>query len=87
MSTTVRIPTVLTIAGTDPSGGAGVAADLKTFAALGAYGTLVVTAVTGVVRLLRIRRGSPRTVLDVALTGLLASALAVGVAESVIGAF
>jgi hydroxymethylpyrimidine/phosphomethylpyrimidine kinase len=40
------IPTVLTIAGTDPSGGAGVAADLKTFAALGAYGTLVVTAVT-----------------------------------------
>lgn len=40
------IPTVLTIAGTDPSGGAGIAADLKTFAALGAYGTLVVTAVT-----------------------------------------
>ncbi|GAA1432848.1 bifunctional hydroxymethylpyrimidine kinase/phosphomethylpyrimidine kinase [Microlunatus lacustris] len=40
------IPTVLTIAGTDPSGGAGVAADLKTLAALGAYGTLVVTAVT-----------------------------------------
>ncbi len=43
---TAVIPTVLTIAGTDPSGGAGVAADLKTFAALGAYGTLVVTAVT-----------------------------------------
>ncbi|GAA1843081.1 bifunctional hydroxymethylpyrimidine kinase/phosphomethylpyrimidine kinase [Microlunatus capsulatus] len=43
---TVPVPTVLTIAGTDPSGGAGVAADLKTFAALGAYGTLVVTAVT-----------------------------------------
>ncbi len=40
------IPTVLTIAGTDPSGGAGIAADLKTFAALGAHGTLVVTAVT-----------------------------------------
>jgi hydroxymethylpyrimidine/phosphomethylpyrimidine kinase len=40
------IPTVLTIAGTDPSAGAGIAADLKTFAALGAYGTLVVTAVT-----------------------------------------
>jgi len=43
---TVPIPTVLTVAGTDPSAGAGVAADLKTFAALGAYGTLVVTAVT-----------------------------------------
>ncbi|MGD0742601.1 MAG: bifunctional hydroxymethylpyrimidine kinase/phosphomethylpyrimidine kinase [Acidimicrobiales bacterium] len=39
-------PVVLTIAGTDSSGGAGIAADLKTFAALGVYGTLVVTAVT-----------------------------------------
>ena len=37
---------VLTIAGVDPSGGAGVAADLKTFSALGAFGMLVVTAVT-----------------------------------------
>lgn len=37
-------PTVLTIAGTDPSGGAGIQADLKTFAALGCYGMSVVTA-------------------------------------------
>jgi hydroxymethylpyrimidine/phosphomethylpyrimidine kinase len=36
---------VLTIAGTDPGGGAGISADLKTFSALGAYGTAVVTAV------------------------------------------
>ncbi|MFC0139829.1 bifunctional hydroxymethylpyrimidine kinase/phosphomethylpyrimidine kinase [Erwinia mallotivora] len=34
----------LTIAGTDPSGGAGIQADLKTFSALAAYGTSVVTA-------------------------------------------
>lgn len=36
--------TVLTIAGTDPSGGAGLQADLKTFAAHGVYGMGVVTA-------------------------------------------
>lgn len=34
----------LTIAGTDPSGGAGLQADLKSFSALGAYGASVVTA-------------------------------------------
>lgn len=38
------IPNVLTIAGTDPSGGAGIQADLKTFSALGAYGMSVTTA-------------------------------------------
>ena len=36
---------VLSIAGTDPTGGAGIQADLKTFGALGAYGMAVVTAV------------------------------------------
>ncbi|MFC0675468.1 bifunctional hydroxymethylpyrimidine kinase/phosphomethylpyrimidine kinase [Brachybacterium hainanense] len=40
-----RIPNVLTVAGTDPSGGAGIQADLKTFSALGAYGMSVITAV------------------------------------------
>ena len=38
------IPNVLTVAGTDPSGGAGIQADLKTFSALGVYGMSVVTA-------------------------------------------
>ncbi|MGA1369038.1 MAG: bifunctional hydroxymethylpyrimidine kinase/phosphomethylpyrimidine kinase [Blastocatellia bacterium] len=38
--------TILTIAGHDPSGGAGVAADLKTFAAFGCYGIAAITSLT-----------------------------------------
>ena len=41
-----RIPNILSIAGVDPSGGAGILADIKAMSALGGYGCAVVAALT-----------------------------------------
>src|SRR2546421_5436259 len=40
------IPRVITVAGSDSGGGAGIEADLKTFAVLGVWGTAAVTSIT-----------------------------------------
>jgi hydroxymethylpyrimidine/phosphomethylpyrimidine kinase len=93
-------PVVLTIAGTDSGGGAGVAADLATFAAIGVHGACAVAVVTAqdttAVRLLHrlpvdVLRAQIRAVLEdlpvaVVKTGLLGSVAAIeAVAELVAG--
>ena len=77
------IPNVLSIAGTDPSGGAGIQADLKTFSALGAYGMAVVTAVvaqttTGVTGVVEMEPAWVTAQLDTLLADVRVDAVKIG---------
>src|SRR5580704_7564321 len=60
------LPVALTIAGSDPSGGAGLEADLKTFHQLGVYGEAVVTliAVQNTLGVTRVETLAPDLVRD-----------------------
>ena len=60
------VPVALTIAGSDPSGGAGIQADLKTFHQFGVYGEAVITLLTvqNTVRVSRVEVMPPPLVLE-----------------------
>lgn len=82
------IPVALTIAGSDPSGGAGIQADLKTFSALGAYGTSVITALTaqattGVTGVFEVPVDFVRAQLDTLLADVRIDAVKIGMLSSV----
>ena len=86
-------PIALTVAGSDSSGGAGIQADLKTFAALGVYGASVITALTaqntqGVTGIHQVPADFVTAQIDAVFADLAVGAVKIGmVAElSVIGA-
>ena len=73
----------LTIAGSDSGAGAGIQADLKTFAAFGVYGTSVITAITaqntvGVTKILELPADLVAAQLDAVVEDIGAQALKTG---------
>ena len=80
-------PIVLSIAGYDPSAGAGVLADLKTFAALGVYGMASITALTiqstlGVRKVISLDPGTVTETLDCLAEDVRFAAIKVGMLGS-----
>jgi hydroxymethylpyrimidine/phosphomethylpyrimidine kinase len=78
----------MSIAGSDSSGGAGIQADLKTFAAFGVYGTSVITAITaqntqGVTGMLEIPKDLVRAQIDAVISDIGANAVKTGMLPSV----
>lgn len=81
------VPRVLTIAGSDSGGGAGIQADLKTFAALGVWGMSALTALTaqntlGVTAVVELEQGFVEAQIDAVLSDIGANAAKTGMISS-----
>jgi hydroxymethylpyrimidine/phosphomethylpyrimidine kinase len=81
----MTMPIALTIAGSDSSGGAGIQADLKTFAAFGVYGASVITALTaqnttGVSGIHQVPQGFVTAQIDAVFSDLDVKAVKIGMA-------
>lgn len=80
---TYKYPSVLTIAGFDSSGGAGIQADIKTISALGCYATSVLTALpvqntTGVKSIYPISTQAVKEQIEVVLDDIMPDAIKIG---------
>ena len=87
LPTSVQIPKVLTIAGSDSGGGAGLQADLKVITALGAYGMSVITAITaqntlGVTRIQDVDLDVVQAQIDAVMTDIGADIVKIGMLAS-----
>ncbi|MFB0972571.1 MAG: bifunctional hydroxymethylpyrimidine kinase/phosphomethylpyrimidine kinase [Neofamilia sp.] len=83
-----KLNTVLTIAGSDSSGGAGIQADLKTMTALGVYGMSAITALTaqntmGVTDIMEVTTEFLKAQLDSVFTDIYPDAVKIGMVSSV----
>src|ERR687894_164128 len=82
-----RVPTAMTIAGSDSGGGAGIQADLKTFSALGVFGTSALTAIPakntrGATAVFELPAGIVAAQIDAVVTDIGADAVKTGMIAS-----
>ncbi|HKW59109.1 MAG TPA: bifunctional hydroxymethylpyrimidine kinase/phosphomethylpyrimidine kinase [Candidatus Dormibacteraeota bacterium] len=83
----MKVPVAMTVAGSDSGGGAGIQADLKTFAVLGVHGTSAITAITaqntqGVTEILELPASLVREQIDVVVQDMGVSAAKTGMLSS-----
>ncbi len=83
----MKLPVALTIAGSDSGGGAGIQADLKTFAALGVHGTSAIAALTaqntlGVIEILEVPPAFVRAQIEAVMADIGVAAAKTGMLSS-----